>query len=181
MVKGQTQVVVFVLLFLITLLLVFSSVFWGRDVSEKNVDIGRITASESFINRLDSSIQNVARYGGTQIIDYNLNAVVGIKDVGYDDYVELSTPVSLDLPKYWINTTDPSKIGSIREKEENGMLKIQLFYPVKEESGFAIDLYTDGPQTGQPAQIKIEKVSSEDEMIEGKEYRVAKVKITIVL
>lgn len=173
--RGQSQIVVYVLLLLITLVLVFTAVSWGSGISQSNVDIGRVTAAENWMKSFDASIQSVIRSGGGIRVDYPLGSEISLSDVGLDDTVEVRMPVSLDLPNQWINITSVSGAGLIRERKDGDYVRIQLSYPLR--PGFAVDLYTDGPQIATPHTIMIERNSTYTQTVGSATYTVAKVRI----
>ena len=94
--KGQSEVVTFVLLFLIGLVLFMGAVAWSTGLFQQNVDIGKVTTAENFMYDLDSSIQSVIRHGGNQGIRYGIDGTIEIKDVGYDavSYTHLTLPTN---------------------------------------------------------------------------------------
>ncbi|MFQ6056854.1 MAG: hypothetical protein ACE5J3_12835, partial [Methanosarcinales archaeon] len=57
--KGQSEIIVFILLFLIGFILFSSSVLWSRGIFQRNVDIGKINAAENFMKNLDEKIKNI--------------------------------------------------------------------------------------------------------------------------
>ena len=159
--KGQSEVVTFVLLFLIGLVLFMGAVAWSTGLFQQNVDIGKVTTAENFMYELDSSIQSVIRHGGNQAINYRIDGTIEIRDVGYEDYIEVKMPVTIDLPRYWINITRADSAGSIREILEGTDLRIQLSYPEKDD--YIIDLYTEGAKVAQPDQIFVEKTGTAED------------------
>lgn len=156
--KGQSEIVSFVLLFLIGVALFLAAVTWGRGSFDRNVDIARITATESFIVELDNSIQSVAKFGGEKIIDYKSDGVIILNDIDAEDTLEIRSDIEGELPKYWINLTTSESFGLIREKLEGTIFIVQLSYPNKENYG--IDLFTTGPREAKPQIIVIEKNST---------------------
>jgi hypothetical protein len=178
--RGQAQVVVYVLLFLISLLLVFSAVSWGRGVSARHTDVGRITAVESFARALDSMIQSVARHGGSGSISYPLDATIALVDADLNDRIEISMPIEMGLAEYWLNLTPPESIGMIRERKEGVLFRLQLSYPpcrAPAKPCFAIDLYSTVPLIGIPSAITVERNATIVRTIAGTDYLIAKVEL----
>ena len=66
--KGQSQVVVGVLLVLIMLILVGITYFWGIPLIQKQKDVVTVSNTERFLKELNRKIQDVAKNGGTQKI-----------------------------------------------------------------------------------------------------------------
>ncbi|MBU5557535.1 MAG: hypothetical protein QW751_00780 [Candidatus Aenigmatarchaeota archaeon] len=156
--RGQAQIIVFVLLLLISLILVFTAVSWGGGISQQNIDVSRVIAAENWMKELDRSIQSVVKSGGSARLNYPFNTPIGLADVDINDYIEMSMPVSIDLPDYWINISISGEPGLIRERKDAGELKLRLSYPLR--PGFAIDLFTDGPQIATPKAVLIEHNST---------------------
>ena len=176
--RGQSQIVVFVLLLLISLLLVFAAVSWGSGVSQKNIDVGRVTAAENWMRELDRAIQSVVRAGGSVQLDYPLDGQIGLADVGLNDTVEVSMPVTLDLPNYWLNLTAAGESGLIRQRKDGDMLRIQLLYPPR--PGFAVDLFTEGAQIATPSAVLVERNSTYVQNIGGTNYTVVRIRLGFV-
>lgn len=153
--RGQAQIVVFVLLLLLSLTLVLSAVSWGRTMSQQHLDVGRLTAAESFMKGLDATIQSVGRNGGSARLDYPLAAPIRLSDIGLNDTIEVSFPITTTTPEYWVNLTQPG-VSVIRERMEGNVFRLQLSYPAP-ASGFAYDLFTDGPQTATPGAVLVER------------------------
>lgn len=164
--KGQSEIVTFVLLFLIGVSLFLSAVVWGRSSMERNADIARIAATESFMKELDNDIQSVAKFGGEMIINYKSDGTILLNDIGSQDTVEIRTEVAGELPKYWVNLTSQESFSLIREKLEGNMFIIQLSYPNKITYG--IDLFTQGPYEASPQMVAIEKNSTYIDPASGK-------------
>jgi hypothetical protein len=143
--KGQSEIIVFVLLFLIGVILFVSAVAWSSGIFEKNADMLRVTASEKLIQDLDNSIKDVIKFGGSKIIDYTIDGTIELVD---EKTIEMKVPASIELPDYWINITSGSSY--IRERLDGNLLRIQLIYE-------NIELYTEGPRLSKPDSIKIEK------------------------
>ena len=156
--KGQSEIVSFVLLFLIGVALFLAAITWGRGSFDRNVDIARISATENFMKELDNSIQSVAKFGGEKIIDYKSDGRIILNDIDAEDTVEIRSEIEGELPRYWINLTTPDSYSLIREKLEGTIFIVQLSYPNKQNYG--IDLFTEGPRETIPQIITIEKNST---------------------
>ncbi len=176
--KGQTQIIVFVLLLLISLVLVFAAVNWGTDIGKENIDVGRVTNAEHWIDSLDAAIQSTVRSGGSIQLEYHVPSQIGLSDVGLNDTVEISMPVTIDLPTQWINLTAAGEQGLIRERKEGDQLKLQLSYPLR--PGFAIDLFTDGPQITTPTAVLVERNTTYIQTIDSANYTVVRVRLRFI-
>ena len=175
MARGQSEVIAFVLLLLISLLLVFTAVSWSGNISQRDIDVGRITAAENWMKQLDLAIQSTVKSGGSTHLDFPLAGQIGLADVGLNDTVELTMPVSIDLPTQWINLTAPGGHSLIRERKEGDRLKLQLSYPWR--TSFAVDLFTDGPQITTPRYVVVERNSTYIQRIGGTDYTVARIRL----
>ena len=145
--KGQTEIVSFILLFLISSILVFSAAVWANNIFQSNVDANKISAAESFINALDSRIQSVARFGGSNSLDFSIAGTLKLEE----GIIEFSSPVSIELPAEWIYL-NKSAFSTIREKREGKDFRLQLFYNPEE-----IDLFTEGTRIVSVGTVTIEK------------------------
>jgi len=143
--KGQSEIIIFVLLFLIGVILFVSAMLWSSEIFERNADMLRVTVSEKLMQDLDESIKDVIKFGGSKIIDYNIDGTIEMLD---EKTIEMKVSASIELPDYWINISSDSSY--IREKLEGNLLRIQLIYQ-------DIELYTEGPRLSKPESIKIEK------------------------
>ncbi|MBU3905011.1 MAG: hypothetical protein KJ906_02600 [Nanoarchaeota archaeon] len=155
--KGASEVIVFVLLFLIGVSLFLSSVVWSQSLFERNSDMAKLNSVEAFMNQLDSKIQNVMKFGGKDSIDYGINAPIEL--VG-TNIIEIRTTMTVDIPNEWINIT-VGENSEIREIKEGTILRLQLFYSDDNpERSYAIHLETDRPRVATPQKIYIERGNS---------------------
>lgn len=76
--KGQTEVMNMALFFLIAVILLFSAFVWGNSVIGGNSDEAAVFASEQFMRSLDSKIENVAKNGGSEILQIKPSASISI-------------------------------------------------------------------------------------------------------
>ncbi len=156
--KGQSEIVSFVLLFLIGVTLFMTAIVWGRGSFERNLDINKIASTETLIKELDSNIQTVARFGGRKEMEYRSDSTVILNDIGSEDTIEMRAVIQETLPSYWVNLTTPDSFSLIREKLEGDIFIVQLSYPNRQIYG--IDLFTTGSKESVPRSIAIEKDSS---------------------
>jgi len=143
--KGQSEVMIFVLLFVIGLMIFIIAMFWGWGIFQQNMDMGKVAAAENFMRKLNDEISGLIKYGGSQSLDYNLDGAVELVN---DRVIEIRTPVSIELPRDWIEITpsvykrtiDSEEIfvegfPYIREMLDGDIFKIQLIYPPPYDTG----------------------------------------------
>ncbi|MCD6367696.1 MAG: hypothetical protein J7L45_01280 [Candidatus Aenigmarchaeota archaeon] len=70
--KGQSQVIVGVLLVLIMIILVGVTYFWGIPLIQKQKDVVTVSNTERFLKDLNDKIQDVAKNGGTRKITVDI-------------------------------------------------------------------------------------------------------------
>jgi len=150
--KGQIELIVFIFLFIISIILFTTASIWGRGIFEQNVDVAKIEAAEKFLKDLDNNILNLIEYGGSRTIDYDIGTTIGLSG---GNTIEVNMTTSLQLPRYWINLT--SDTSYIREKLEGSNLRIQVIYPERQNR---IEFFTKGPTLTKPDYIIIRKDST---------------------
>ncbi|MHA1874693.1 MAG: hypothetical protein ACTSVB_11325 [Candidatus Heimdallarchaeaceae archaeon] len=153
--KGQAEIVVFILLFVIGLSLFIISTFWSRNIFKQNTDLAKIELARKTLIDLDKNIKDLIKFGGSRNIDYNLDGTIELIDDPEHNKIEIKTEVSINLPEKWVNLTTDSSY--IREKLEGNILRIQLIYP---ESSYKVEFFTEGPKLAKPETIRIEKNST---------------------
>ncbi len=173
--KGQSEIVTFVLLFLIGVILFVSAVAWSGNLFERNVDLAKITSAENFMTNLDKEIQSIIKFGGQKTINYNIDGTIELIE-GDPDKIEIKTPANVVVPDYWINISSSESHGVIQEMLDGNIFRIHLFYPVQDNYG--IDLFTEGPRLATPSRIKIEKEGTITRIIDNEDYIFVRVKIT---
>ena len=169
--KGQAELVVFVLLFLIGLMLFSSATIWSRGIFEENIGFNNLEAAEKFIKDLDSDITNVIKFGGMREINFPLDGTVKLD---LPNTIEVRTPISISIQKNWINISEGNSY--IMERMEGDELVLRLVYPKKD---YKVDFITDGSSLAQPSYLIIEKNSS-DFIPTSIPPTVIKIKITLV-
>ena len=149
--KGQSEILVFVLLTLLSISLLMITVVWGRDAIEKNVGITRVTVAERELKEIDEVIKSIIKFDGLERIEYNSEGPILL--VG-DNALEIRTEVNPDIaiPDYWVNITEDGSF--ITEVLEGSVFRAQLVYPEGEQK---IVLFTDGPTMSKPELIVVEK------------------------
>lgn len=155
--KSQSEILSFSLLFLVSIILIFFAFFWGKPILEKNIDGNRIILAEQFIRDLDSKIQVVSKFGGREVIEFNLYGDLElIQNESYNDIIEFRMPITLELPEKWVFLENSTVI--IREIKQGDVFKIQLFYSIRSnKKDFVIDLFSDGNTITSGGSIAIEK------------------------
>jgi len=148
--KGQAELIIFILLFIISIFLFTAATIWSRSIFQQNVDVAKLEAAEKFMKDLDKDISSLIKFGGSKEIEYNLDGTINVSS----DLIEVRTPISLALPENWINIS--SDTSYIQERKEGETLVLQLIYPQKD---YKVEFFTDGPELAQPTYIKIEKNS----------------------
>lgn len=169
--KGQTEIVSFVLLFMVGVMLFVVAVTWGRGMVEQNVDTSKIVASEKFMDDLNSAVESTLRQGGKQTVEYRLGELITFNDD--ENSITMSMQSTSNVPNNWVNISRPDSVGIIRERIQDGVFSIQLIYPANNE--FFIDLFTEGPVESTPQFIAVERDSS---YIENNQTKV-RIKITL--
>jgi len=78
--KGQSQVIVGVLLVLIMIILVGVTYFWGIPLIQKQKDVVTVSNTERFLKDLNEKIQDVAKNGGTRKITVDIPGELTLDD-----------------------------------------------------------------------------------------------------
>ena len=155
--KAQSETLVFILLFLLSVGLFTIAVFWSKDVFQQNIDMTKVSSAEKFMKDLDYNIKSLIKFGGYTEIDYRVDGPITFID---NKTLEVRTvvPSEISLPRYWNNISSDSSY--IREMLDGDVLRIQLIYP---ENEYKIEFFTEGPTLAKPRTVKIEKNSTEIE------------------
>jgi hypothetical protein len=148
--KGQSEILVFVLLFIISIFLFVSATLWSKNIFQQNVDVARIENTEKFMRDLNENIQSIIKFGGSKEIRYNIDGTIGLVD---SETIEVKIPVTIPLPKDWINISSDNSYY-IRERLEGDILRIQLKYP---ENDYKVELFTDGTTLSNPSYVYVER------------------------
>ena len=152
--KGQAKVVVFLILFFISLVLFSSANLWGRGIIQQNIDTVNIENAEKFMINLDNEIKSLIEYGGNRMIDYNFNAQIELKGT---NVIEITFPSSINIPGDWINLTY-GETSYIQEKYTGSDFLIRLVYPQRND--YIISFFIEGSPFTIPQHIKLEKNQS---------------------
>ncbi|MFH0929577.1 MAG: hypothetical protein V1818_04500 [Candidatus Aenigmatarchaeota archaeon] len=147
--KGQAEVIVFILLFLIGISLFASATIWGRKIFEDNMDFTKLEAAEKIMIDIDNGVSNVIKFGGIKEIAYPLDGTVEIVDT---KTIEIRTPLKIEIQEEWINISEGNSY--IREKKDGDDLVLQLIYP---DGDYIVEFFTDGSSLDSPNYIKLEK------------------------
>jgi len=147
--KGQANLLIFILLFIISLFLFTSASIWSTSIFKQNVDVANIQAVEEFMRELDIGIKNLVKYGGSQQFRYNIDGTIEIIDA---QAIEIKIPISMQLQKNWINLTSDGSY--IRERQEGTMLKIQAIY---NQTDYKIEFIPGASSLANPEYVTIER------------------------
>jgi len=80
--KGQSEIMIFVLLLAIGLMIFMIAIFWGWGIFQQNMDMAKVAAAENFMRKLNDEILSSIKYGGSRSFDYNLDGTIEL--VFYD-------------------------------------------------------------------------------------------------
>jgi hypothetical protein len=148
--RGQSEILVFVLLFIISIALFVAATSWSKNIFQQNVDVARVENTEKFMRDLNENIQSVIKFGGSKEIRYDIDGTIGLVD---SETIEVKIPVSIPLPKDWVNISSDNSYY-IREVSEGDTLIIQLKYP---QSDYKVELFTDGSTLSNPSYVSVER------------------------
>ena len=166
--RGQSEVIAFLLLFIIGVVLFSSATLWSRGIFDENVDYTRIESAENFVNNLDSEISDVIKFGGLREVDFTVDGSI---EINTPSSIEVKTPLSVSIQENWVNISE--KTGSyIEERKDGEYMVLRLTYP---QTDYKVYFFTDGSSISQPSYVKLEKNST----IFG-EPPVIKIKVTFV-
>lgn len=152
--RGQTEILVFVLLFLLSIGLFTVAVFWSKDIFQQNVDMSKVSAAEKFMKDMDYNIKSLIKLGGYEEIDYKVDGPIILVDNNTIE-VRAIVPSEISLSRYWNNISSDSSY--IREMLDGDVFRIQLIYP---ENEYKIEFFTDGPTLAKPKIVRVEKNST---------------------
>jgi hypothetical protein len=148
--RGQTELIVFILLFIISIFLFVSATIWSRGIFQENIDVARIQATEKFMKDLNDMIKILIKYGGSQDISYNLDGTINL---AAENMIEVKTTIEKLTPFDWTNITSDGSF--IREKLEGTTLTIQLIYP---PGDYEVEFLPGNSTLAKPTSIKLEKI-----------------------
>ena len=150
--KGQGEIIAFILLLLIGLLLFAAATMWSRGIFQENVDFSNMEVAEKFMKDLDDSISSVIKFGGMKELDFVSEGTIEILN---SNTIEVRIPSSLSLQESWVNISENGSY--IREMYDGEDIILQLVYP---ESDYRVNFFTEDLSLAQPEYIKIEKDST---------------------
>lgn len=151
--KGQAEIIIFLLLFIIGVLLFASATVWSRGIFQENVDFTMLESAERFMKDLDSRISDVIKFGGMQEIDYGIGGTI---EIDYPQAIEVRVPLTMQLQNDWVNISEGDSY--IMEKKDGTDLVLRLVYPGTND--YDIVFTTNGSSLAQPDYIRIEKNST---------------------
>ena len=165
--RGQAEIIVFMLLFIIGVIFFSSATVWGRDIFQENVDFTNMESAEKFAKDLDNGIGSVIRFGGVREFEYPLDGTIELVD---NHTIDIRTPVSLEIQQNWVNISEGSSY--IMEKKEGEDLVLRLIYP---KGDYEVFIFTDSSRMSSPSYVRVEKNSTESAAT-----TVIKIRITFV-
>ena len=165
--RAQSESVIFILLFIISIFLFTVATIWSRGIFQENVDFAKLEASEKFIRDLDRNILNIVKFGGFKELRYDIGGTIELVN---NNTIGIRLPISMELPTDWINISEG--VSYIREKKEGDSLLLQAVYPPND---YEVYLFTNGPRLSQPTYVRLEKDSA---VLNG--ITIIKIKVTFV-
>jgi len=155
--KAQSEILVFILLFLLSIVLFTVAVYWSRGAFQQNVDITRVSSAEGFMKEMNYDIKSLMKYGGNKKIDYNVDGPITLLD---DQTIEVRTVVTsgISLPTSWNNIS--SDYSFISEVLDGDVFRIRLVFP---KDDYNVEFFTDGPTLAKPKKVVIEENSTDIE------------------
>lgn len=150
--KGQAEIIVFLLLFIIGILLFASATLWSRGIFEENVDFSRLESTEKFMRDLDSSVSDAIKFGGMRELEYGIGGTIELLD---PETIEVRVPLSLRIQENWVNISEGNSY--VMERRDGSDLVLRLVYP---EGDYRVVFFTDESTLAQPDYVKIEKNST---------------------
>ena len=153
--RAQSELLVFVLLFLLSVGLFTIAVLWGKDIFQKNIDMTKVSSAEKFMRDVDYSVKSLIKSEGYQEIDYIVDGPLTLID---NENIETRTVIVSDisLPTDWINISSDSSY--ISEKLDGDVLRVQLAYP--ESESYRVEFFTEGSTLSKPKIVRLEKNST---------------------
>ncbi len=77
--KGVAPIISSILIVGILAVLTFSAYQWGMPMIQKNIDITTLNKAENFLRKLDNSISDITKTGGTDELIFNLPGEINIE------------------------------------------------------------------------------------------------------
>jgi hypothetical protein len=147
--KGQGEIMVFVLLFLISMALFVSATLWSKGIFQQNVDAAKMQGAEKFMKDLNENIQSVIKFGGSKEVKYGMGGTMRLVD---SQTIEVDVPVDLPLSNTWINISSDSSYY-IQEKMDGDYLRLQLNYT---STDYQVQFFTDSSSMTNPGYVYVE-------------------------
>ena len=147
--KGQSEILIFILLFVIGIALFASATIWSKSIFQQNIDVARVESAEKFMKELNDNILSIIKFGGSQEMNYNLDGTIELFD---NKTIEVKTPIKLPLSNQWVNIS--SDTSYIQEKLEGDIFRIQLVFP---QANNKVEFFTEGSRLAKPRYVAIEK------------------------
>ena len=153
--KAQSEILVFVLLFFLSISLFAIAVYWSKDIFQQNIDITRVSSAEGFMKEMNYDIKSLIKYGGHKEIEYNVDGPITLLG---SQTIEVRTVVSsgISLPTSWNNIS--SDYSYISEMLDGDVFRVQLVFP---KDDYNVEFFTDGPTLAKPKKVIIEENSTD--------------------
>jgi len=164
--KGQSEILIFILLFVIGIALFTSATIWSKSIFQQNIDLARVENAEKFAKELNDNILGIIKFGGSQEMNYNLDGTIELNTTN-NNMIEVKVLVKLPLSNQWVTISNDTSY--IQEKLEGDVFRIQLVYP---QVNNKIEFFTEGPRLAKPRYIAIERNQTESGLT------VIKIKVT---
>ena len=153
--KGQNEIIIFILLFIVSIALFTAATTWSKDIFQQNLDVTRVESSERFIKELDEVVSNIIKFGGSQELEYNLEGTIELNTTN-NNTIEIKTPpLTIPLPTDWVTINNDTSYT--REKLEGETFRIQLVYP---QGNYKVEFFTEGPRLSTPSYLLMERNST---------------------
>ena len=149
--KGQSEMIIFLLLFIIGIALFTSATFWSKGIFQQNVDIARVENAEKFMKELNDNILNIIKYGGSQDMEYSVDGTIEINST-HNYILEVKVPVTISLPRQWVVISNDSSY--IQEMLDGDNFRIQVVYP---QSSYKVEFFTEGSRLTRPTYLSLER------------------------
>ncbi len=149
--KGQSEMIIFLLLFIIGIALFTSATFWSKGIFQQNVDIARVENAEKFMKELNDNALNIIKYGGSQDMEYTVDGTIEINST-HNYILEVKVPVTISLPRQWVVISNDSSY--IQEMLDGDNFRIQVVYP---QSSYKVEFFTEGSRLARPTYLSLER------------------------
>lgn len=155
--KAQSEVLNFIMLFVIGLVLFTSATLWSRNIFQQNADMSNLQGAEKFMKDLNDDVNDVIRFGGSEELDYNIGGTIDL-NASNNNIIEVKVPMKLSLSNNWVNISETDS-SYIQEMTDGSNLIIQLVYL---PGDYTVAFFTQGPSLATPTYVDLERVQTSD-------------------